>query len=228
VCAHCLGGVTPLVGEHFCSICGTPFLNRTSLDELSRCGLCRLGETRFDAAFAFGEYDGILRRLIQIFKYDGVQPLAGPLSRLLARAVPRSQRFDMVVPMPLHWLRRWKRGFNQAGLLSGLLAKQLGVPSAPVVRRVKSTAPQAGLTVAQRRDNLSGAFRVRDRATVAGKQVLLIDDVLTTGATVNACAAVLKRAGARRVTVLTVARADRRRIALAGSLSELESGELTE
>jgi ComF family protein len=128
--------------------------------------------------------------------------------------------------MPLHWLRRWKRGFNQAALLARLLAKRLKVPSKTVVRRIKSTVPQAGLTMAQRRDNLSGAFQVRDRSAVEGKNVLLVDDVLTTGATVNACAGVLKRAGASRVTVLTVARADRRRVALAGSLSEVESGEL--
>jgi len=220
--------LAPLVAEHFCSICGTPFLNRAPLDELSRCGLCRRGVTRFDAAFAFGEYDGVLRRLIQLYKYEGVRPLAAPLSRLLARAVPRSQRFDVIVPMPLHWMRRWKRGFNQAGLLVQLLARQLAVPAVAAVRRVKPTAPQAGLTMAQRRDNVAGAFQVRNRRAIAGMNVLLVDDVLTTGATLNACAAVLKRSGARRVTVLAVARADRRRVSLAGSLSELESGELSE
>jgi ComF family protein len=220
--------VPPLVAEHFCSVCGTPFLNRAPLDELGRCGLCRHGATRFDAAFAFGEYDGVLRRLIALYKYDGVRPLAGPLSRLLARAVPRSQRFDVVVPMPLHWTRQWKRGFNQAGLLAQKVAGQLGVPAARALRRVKATAPQAGLTMAQRRDNVAGAFALRGRTAVSGKHVLLVDDVLTTGATLNACAGVLKRGGARRVTVLTVARADRRRVAMAGSLSELESGELTE
>ncbi len=228
MCPECLRGVPPLVAEHFCSICGTPFLNRSPLDEEGRCGLCSRGLTRFDAAFAFGEYDGALRRLIRMYKYDGVRPLAGPLSRLLARAVPRSQRFDVIVPMPLHWARRWRRGFNQAGLLANRLAKQIGVPSADAVRRVKSTASQAGLTMAQRRDNVSGAFRVADQLAVVAKHVLLVDDVLTTGATLNACAAALKRAGAHRVTVLTVARADRRRIALAGIVSELESGERSE
>jgi ComF family protein len=228
VCAQCLRSVTPLVAEHFCTVCGTPFLNASPLDAMGRCGLCRRGATRFDAAFAFGEYDGVLRRLIGLYKYEGVQPLAGPLSRLLVRAVPRAQRFDLVVPMPLHWMRQWRRGFNQAGLLAHKLAGHLKIPAVPALKRVKATVPQAGLTMAQRRDNVAGAFQLCRRESVSGRHVLLVDDVLTTGATLNACAGVLKRGGARRVTVLTVARADRRKVAMGAYLTESKSGENSE
>jgi ComF family protein len=164
----------------------------------------------FDRALSFGEYTGALRRSIHLLKYGGIQALARPLGRLLVSAVPRDDRFDVVVPMPLHWSRRWKRGFNQSELLARIVARRLGAPLSAALRRKRATPPQAGLTNAQRRKNVAGAFEVGKRHLIANKHVLLIDDVLTTGATVNAAAAALKRAGARRVTVLTLARVDRR------------------
>jgi ComF family protein len=113
--------------------------------------------------------------------------------------------------MPLHWRKRLERGFNQSELLAKVLSKRTGIPVVNALRRRKSTTPQAGLTRAQRRTNVAGAFEADQRERIDGRHVLLIDDVLTTGATASACAAVLKRAGARRVTVLTLARADRRK-----------------
>jgi ComF family protein len=145
-----------------------------------------------------------------LYKYNGVSPLSEPLGRLLARALPRAEAFDAIVPMPLHWVRRWRRGFNQSELLARVLAKRIGVPVVAAVRRRKPTPPQAGLTSAQRRTNVAGAFVVKNSSQIRGQHVLLIDDVLTTGATARACAAALKRAGAAQVTVLTLARVDRR------------------
>lgn len=113
--------------------------------------------------------------------------------------------------MPLHWRKRLERGFNQSELLARFVAKRSGIPIAKSLYRKKGTDPQAGLTRAQRRTNVAGAFEVKRRHEVDGRHVLLIDDVLTTGATASACSAVLKRAGAKRVTVLTLARADRRK-----------------
>jgi ComF family protein len=132
------------------------------------------------------------------------------LGALLAQALPREESFDVIVPMPLHWRKRWQRRFNQADLLAREIARRWNVPLRPLVRRKKATAPQAGLTSAQRRKNVQGAFEVKDRASLKGKRVLLIDDVLTTGATAGACARALKRAGAAQVTLLTLARRDRR------------------
>jgi ComF family protein len=168
----------------------------------------------FDAAYSFGFYQDELRKLIQLFKYGRVQTLATPLGRLLARALPREQSFDVIVPMPLHWRKRWQRGFNQAGLLAHEIGRRTHTPVRNALRRVKNTASQTGLTSSKRRKNVSGAFqassRSRMRAALDGHSVLLIDDVMTTGATAAACARALKRAGARQVTLLTLARADRR------------------
>jgi ComF family protein len=149
-----------------------------------------------------------------------MQPLAAPLGKMILSVLPRESRFDMVVPMPLHWVRQWKRGFNQSDLLARVVSKRIGSPVMRVIRRRRATPPQAGLSNAQRRTNVAGAFIVRKRAVIKGRNILLIDDVLTTGATLSACASVLKRAGAGRVTVLTLARVDRRRSSIAASKVE--------
>jgi ComF family protein len=211
VCSHCLSVPKPLVAEHFCRQCQTPFLNEAPLDETGLCRLCSGGLNSFDRAYSFGEYEGALRKSIHLLKYGGIQPLSRPLGKLLLTAVPREDSFDFVVPMPLHWRRRWKRGFNQSELLARVVARRLGVPLCCGLKRLRATPPQAGLTNAQRRQNVAGAFAVAKRSPVANTHVLLIDDVQTTGATVHAAATALKRAGARRVTVLTLARVDRRR-----------------
>ena len=210
VCARCLDSVPPGQAEYFCSCCRTPFLNDRPLNPQRLCPLCSTGANRFDLCDSYGSYDGVLRELIHLFKYERVTPLASRFGALLSRAAPRDGAFDAVVPMPLHWWRRWRRGFNQAELLGREVALRLGIPMVRVVKRRKPTAPQTGLTSAARRRNVAGAFRVAARREIAGKRLLLVDDVLTTGATVNACAAALKAAGASYVAVLTLARADRR------------------
>ena len=210
VCRECLAEPQPFAADYFCSTCGTPFANAFPLDENGQCGLCRRGLTAFDAAYAYGSYDGALREMVQLFKYGKVRTLAGPLGALAAAALPRQRGFDAVTPMPMHWRRKWERGFNQAELLAKEVARRTGLRVAPLVRRGKSTPPQAGLSRAARRTNVAGAFAVRRRARVEGLRILLVDDVLTTGATASACAAVLKKAGAKYVAVLALARADRR------------------
>jgi ComF family protein len=166
----------------------------------------------FDRAYSYGFYEGPLRKLIHLFKYSGIKPLGKRLAGFLCRALPDEEVecFDAVVPMPLHWRRRWRRGFNQSKILARLVANERRVEMLPVVQRIRATAVQAGLTNSNRRKNVAGAFRVSDRTQVAGKRILLIDDVMTTGATAAACASALKRAGASSVTLLTLARVDRR------------------
>jgi predicted amidophosphoribosyltransferase len=178
-----------------------------------------LGVNGYDAAYTYGSYEGSLRTLIHLFKYDRIHTLARPLGDLLARVLPRDRQFDAIVPMPLHWRRRWQRRFNQSELLAQEISRRWGVPVVRAVRRVKPTAPQAGLTNAKRRANVSGAFSTRrplsgafaflgplavrlfPAPSLAGVRVLLVDDVLTTGATAAACARALKRAGAKQVTL---------------------------
>jgi ComF family protein len=169
--------------------------------------LCRAGLRGFDAAYSFGPYEGVLRQLIHLFKYAKMRTLERPLSALLVRALARDEAFDAIVPVPLHWRRRFQRGFNQADLLARGVARATGIPIVRALRRIRSTSTQAGLSNRTRRQNVTSAFRSRN---VAGKRILLIDDVMTTGATGAACALALKQAGAGRVALLTVARVDRR------------------
>jgi ComF family protein len=210
VCRKCLSAPEPYAAEYRCITCAAPFVTPHPLDDDGRCGLCRRGLSGFDAAFAFGFYEGPLRKLIQLFKYGNIPTLAGPLGAMVASALPRERSYDVLVPMPLHWRRRLKRGFNQSKLLADVASRRLGIPVSAAVRRSKATPPQAGLTGAQRRANVAAAFVIARPESIRGKRVLLVDDVLTTGATAGACAQVLKRAGAVHVAVLTVARADRR------------------
>jgi ComF family protein len=208
VCADCLKDPAPLSAEFFCLNCRTPFLNSFPLDSEGRCMLCRNGRRGFDEAFCYGSYQGTLRKLIHLFKYSGMRRLARPLGALLADALPRDRQFDLVTPVPLHWRRRWQRGFNQSELLGKAIARARRIPAKNVLRRASATRAQAGLSNAQRRENVVGAFRARGR--VNGLRILLIDDVMTTGATAGACARALKKAGAKSVAVLALARVDRR------------------
>jgi ComF family protein len=187
-----------------------PFVNRFPLDETGRCALCRLGLQGFDAVYSYGSYEGSLRELVHLFKYNGVRPLGRTFGRFLDQALPRETSFDVIVPMPLHWFKKWQRGFNQADILAREIGKKWNVPVRNVIRRKKATRPQAGLTNAKRRLNMSGAFRIPRGRSLAGMRVLLVDDVVTTGATASACARVLKRAGAAHVALLALARTDRR------------------
>jgi ComF family protein len=143
-----------------------------------------------------------------------MKPLARPLAAFMERAISIDERFDAVVPVPLHWRKQMQRGFNQAELLARYVAKRRGIPVLRALRRKRGTATQAGLASAGRRRNVAGAFVLRSEAKpnpqLAGKKILLIDDVMTTGATASACAGVLKRGGALSVSLVTLARVDRR------------------
>ena len=174
------------------------------------CTSCRAGLRGFDHAASFGLYEGPLRSLIHLYKYAGMKPLARHLGEYLNQIAPAGRTFDAVVPVPLHWRKQWQRGFNQAELLARHVAADRGVPVLKALKRARATEVQAGLASAGRRRNMSGAFRALPNAGIKGKDLLLIDDVMTTGATASACAVALKRAGAKSVSLLTVARVDRR------------------
>lgn len=210
VCLCCLAQPSPMAADYFCSQCRTPFLNDGPLDDHGVCSRCRSGLTGYDSAYSYGYYEGVLKDLIHLFKYARIAPLAQPLGNLLLSALPLDQRFDLVVPVPLHWRRRLWRGFNQAELLARPLAHRLGVTVNDALRRTRNTETQASLSPSERRSNVAGAFVLRNPNAVRGLRILLIDDVLTTGATVGAAATVLRHGGARHVAVLTLARVDRR------------------
>jgi ComF family protein len=184
-------------------------MNGRPLNSEGLCRLCAAGVTTFDTTFSCGDYDGALRDLIHLYKYHRVRPLSVHFGRLLARGFPRDQRFDAIVPVPQHWMKYLMRGFDHIGKLAAEVSRRTGVPVLRALRKIRHTPAQAGLTRAKRRKNVTRAFAARPEADVRGLNLLLLDDVFTTGATANAAAAALKKAGAAHVSILTLARADR-------------------
>ena len=210
VCQTCWSTVR-LVVPPACHVCGQPLPSwRTISLAAERCAACRRRPPAFDRGAVACDYQDALRAIVHAFKYDGRRSLAAPLGRLLRDAgAPVLDGADAVVPVPLHPWKRLQRGFNQ----SADLARALRLPVRAVLRRSRATRAQAGLTPGQRRRNVAGAFDLAwwpwrpPRAAVANQILVLVDDVMTTGATLDACARVLKRAGAREVRTLTLARA---------------------
>jgi competence protein ComFC len=206
--------------------CRTPFENAFPLDAAGLCSLCRNGLRGFDAAYCFGSYEGLLREWIHLYKYGRVKTMVRPLSELAEAALPRGEQWDAVVPVPLHWRRRWSRGFNQSNLLAHVIARRSGIPVIQALKRVRYTSTQTGLSNTGRRKNVAAAFAAVRRHPVVGRRILLVDDVMTTGSTATACASILRRAGATRIVLLTVARADRRLNASSFGAAELHPGGL--
>ena len=225
----------PIDGK-LCAVCGERVHAAYALpgaDGVIRCPICGRIAPPFARAVAYGSYEGGLRELIHLLKYSGVRPAANVLGRMLAEAItalePEFSQADFrqnefrfkvsvsadqmiaVIPVPLHKFKRRQRGFNQAELIARAALKLKTVSerlllATDVLERRRETDSQIGLTAHQRRENLRGAFAVARAEKIKGREVLLVDDVLTTGTTASECARVLLRAGATRVWVATVAR----------------------
>ena len=167
------------------------------------CPRCRRSRRSVDRARAIGEYDGVLRAIVHALKYEGRRSLARPLARLMScRGSDVLNGADWLVPVPLHASKRRQRGFNQ----SADLARHLDLPVIEALARVRATPSQTGLPASQRHRNMKDAFASTPQTVrLTGSIVVLVDDVRTTGATLEACARVLKEAGAREVRALTAA-----------------------
>lgn len=203
VCPECWSRILPITPP-VCDACGDtlPSWRVISLEH-RRCRRCRRRGSVVMRSRAIGEYDGALRSIVHALKYGGRRSVARPLAALLVRhGHDVLAGADLVVPVPLHRSRQRARGFNQAAEL----AQRLPIPSKQLLRRVRSTPSQTDLPAAARQANVRGAFALRRRAAVRGLIVVLVDDVSTTGSTLEACAHVLRAAGAREVRALTVAR----------------------
>ena len=217
ICRVCWESLRPWVGPS-CERCGLPFGSLQAADFVdSLCASCRQGEQDFDLARSYGLYTGNLRKAILHLKFHGREYLGKRLGALLARAWEALPEPDspLVAPVPLHPSRRRQRGFDQAELLARGLDQRLrregrlrGLQLVPgLLRRVRATVPQVGLSASARRENVSGVFCVVRSEQVRNRTVVLIDDVMTTGATLSAGATALKQAGAWRVLALSLARA---------------------
>lgn len=207
-CPDCLTALD-LISEPYCPLCGIPFVAENTTSHL--CGDCLGGVHSFDRARAAGFYQGLIREVIHRFKYGGQTFLVKPLARMLvepAKDLIRLHRIDTIIPVPLHYKRLRQRGFNQASLLARSLGSLLHIPVDYFsLKRTRWTDPQIGLSRNQRAGNVKGAFSLKSAEKIKGKGILLLDDVFTTGETVNQCVGVLKKdGGAGEVVVLSVAR----------------------
>ena len=225
VCASCWSDL-PSQPMSLCSRCGeglavADYGQRPGEGIL--CRQCRLAPPPFEIAVAHGIYQGTMRSLLHLLKYEGMEPVARRLGALIAEritGIPDLPAKMLVLPVPLFKARQSERGFNQAELLAGGVVRAMiqlrpeweGEFAPGVLARQRATQSQAGLSMTERRRNLRGAFFVPDGGRVQGQPVLLVDDIYTTGATARACSQALKRAGAAGVWVATAARAQRRQI----------------
>lgn len=213
ICAPCLEKIAPLEGV-LCSLCGEKiFGHHFESGEGPLCGMCRRVAPPFRRAAAYGAYEGALRDLLHLFKYQRLKPAGPVLAKLVDQAAGQLALPQplLVVPVPLWPGKREARGFNQAeeiarSFLRSRSGASIQLDTTCLVRR-RDTASQTGLTRRQRRANMRGAFAVSRPDKVSGRTILVIDDVMTTGTTAGECARVLRRAGAKEVFVATVARA---------------------
>ncbi len=212
LCEECIAAIKR-ISEPFCRRCHVPFAEWEG--DLVLCRDCRRSRSALLAARAAGLHTGTLRAAVLALKFNGALRLVEPLARLLLEVVFAEaeredgipvEQVDAIVPAVLHPKRRRWRGFDQALLISRALSAMWGVPVADVLVRQRFTVPQVTLRPSDRKLNLRGAFAVKTGADVEGLTVVVVDDVFTTGATLEACASALKRAGAARVYGLTVTR----------------------
>lgn len=207
VCAKCAEGAQRIEAP-FCQQCSQPF--EGDITGTFTCSNCAGRKFHFDCAVAPYLSRGVVREFIHQFKYEHRFHLRHPLAGWAAAGLEderiRAQPFDALVPVPLHRARRREREFNQAEEIARLLARRTGVPVRDAIERTRYTTTQTRLDRQERMENLRGAFRVRHAAAVQDRHLILVDDVFTTGSTVEECARVLREAGAASVRALTVAR----------------------
>ena len=191
------------LGSGGCETCGIPL----EATEAEVCGRCLAQPPRIARTRSAVAYDDLSRKLAIRLKYGRKVAVAKTMARYMHPLVGEGEGERLLVPVPLHRSRLWSRGFNQAALVARELSSKLGIDADPfALRRIRRTPALKGMTARQRRKTVAGAFRVRDKASVKGKSVILIDDVLTTGSTAESCARALLRAGAARVELISWAR----------------------
>ena len=206
LCESCRRRLPPPPAKDRCPLCGDPIPGRSLEDWL--CPACARRPPAFDGLIAAWSYRPPIDEVVRRLKYGRLEFLAEDLAAGVAAAIDEGRgSYDYVTPVPLHWRRRLERGYDQAALIAAGVARRSGLPHRSTLVRVRPTPPQAARSAVERRANVTGAFRCRSRsaAVVGGARILLVDDVVTTGATLDAASRALKNAGASRVIALVAA-----------------------
>ncbi len=208
ICSDCLAEIHR-IEPPFCLVCGTPFVSTEV--RIHPCGGCLTKRKYFTMARALGAYQGSLQEAIHRWKYQGKAALTPFLGQWMTEGLYRywdPKHLDLLIPVPLHKQRLRERGFNQALLLAKELNHRTGIPYRKrILQKVRATLPQVNLSGVEREKGVRGSFQIVGKEELEGKTILLVDDVYTTGATVNECSKMLLAAGAERVDVFTLAHA---------------------
>ena len=201
-CAQCWTQIE-FLGDSGCTTCGLPLQST----EQETCGVCLAAPPKIARSRAAVAYGDLSRSLAIRLKYGRKVAIARTMARYMAPLVSIDTAAPLLMPVPLHRTRLWQRGFNQSALVASELSRRLNIENDPfALMRVRRTPPLKGMSASQRRKTVAGAFRLRENASVAGRTVILVDDVFTTGSTAEACAKTLEKAGAARVELVSWAR----------------------
>ncbi len=203
LCEPCLEAITVLEDEGLCAVCGSPMVDNT-------CEVCWENTIYFDLGRSVFRFDGAIQQLIHALKYNGSTAVAKWFARRAAEFVRMHQHFggiDLIMAVPLHRVRRRERGYNQSDLIAKQLARFLGIAYCEPVFRKHYTLSQTRLSKQERLKNLKAAFGLKPNLDLTGKKILLVDDVFTTGSTVNEISKALRAANPAEIRVLAMARA---------------------
>ncbi|KPU44729.1 amidophosphoribosyltransferase [Oxobacter pfennigii] len=200
LCGYCIS-LLPVLGEGVCNTCGRP-LER---EERAVCEDCK--DAQFDKCLSVFEFSGIAKDMLHRFKYDGEDYMSHPIGLFMAEKLKsKSWDVDIIIPVPLHSDKLKERGYNQSYLLAEVVGREcdIDVLNGGLIRN-RYTKSQFNLSKTERRNNIKGAFEIGSAKKIKGSNILLIDDIMTTGATLNECSSVLKSFGARKIYCLTAA-----------------------
>ncbi len=208
VCERCKSNVK-YIEPPFCERCGKPYYGSITVKFI--CSDCKSSKIYFDRARSAVEYEDIVKKAVHLYKYKGALWIEPMLAEILTTTIQKDlnpSEWDSVIPVPLHFVKYNERGFNQAERLSISISKATAIPvNKNVLKRIKYTETQTALNRTKRSENVKNAFVVKDKSGwLNGKRIILVDDIMTTGATVNECARMLRRAGVAKIDVWTFAR----------------------
>ncbi len=208
VCKRCKNNIKH-IEPPFCERCGKPFSGSITVRFI--CADCKISKIYFDHARSAVEYEGIIKKAVHLYKYRSALWIEPMLADILITTVQKDlnpDEWDSIIPVPLHFVKYYERGFNQAERLSNFISKATKIPvNKKVLKRIKYTETQTTRDRTKRSENVKNAFAVKDKiGWLKGKKIILIDDVMTTGSTVNECSRMLRRAGVAKIDVWTFAR----------------------